>query len=107
MSSDIEERVRKAAVLNAVRHDGKADPKAVLGNLLGDHPDLRSKARELVPLVRKVVDETNAKALTELSEIANQNWPDEITKEHVEEARQLPPLPNAQQYSINRDPNCA
>ena len=58
MSSDIEERVRKAAVLNAVRHDGKADPKAVLGNLLGDHPDLRSKARELVPLVRKVVDET-------------------------------------------------
>jgi glutamyl-tRNA synthetase len=99
MSSDIEERVRKAAVLNAVRHDGKADPKAVLGNLLGDHPDLRSKARELVPLVRKVVDETNAKALTELSEIANQNWPDEITKEHVEEARQLPPLPNAQQYS--------
>lgn len=63
MSVEIEERIRKAAVLNAIRHDGKADSKAVLGNLLGDNADLRSKARELVPLVQKVVEETNARSL--------------------------------------------
>ena len=100
MSSDIEARIRKAAVLNAVRHDGKADAKAVLGNLLGDNPDLRSKARELVSLVQKVVEETNGKSFEEFSEIVNQNWPEEITKERVEETKQLPPLPNAQKYSV-------
>ena len=37
MSSDITEKIRKAAVLNAIKHDGKAELQAVLGNLLGDN----------------------------------------------------------------------
>ena len=100
MSTGIEERIRKAAVLNAVRHDGKADSKAVLSNLLGDNPDLRSKARELIVLVQKAVQEINAQSLAELEAVAKQNWPDEIVREHVEEVRTLPPLPNAQNYPV-------
>lgn len=100
MSTEIEERIRKAAVLNAVRHDGKADSKAVLSNLLGDNPDLRSKARELIVLVQKVVQEINAQSLAELEAVAKQNWPDEIVREHAEEVRTLPPLPNAQNYPL-------
>jgi glutamyl-tRNA synthetase len=100
MSAEVEERIRKAAVLNAIRHGGKADSKAVLGNLLGDNPDLRGKARELVALVQKVVQETNSKSLTELETIAKLNWPDEIVRERVEEVRTLPPLPNASGYPL-------
>jgi len=100
MSTVIEQRIRKAAVLNAVRHDGKADWKAVLSNLLGDNPDLRSKARELIVLVQKVVQETNTQSLAELEAVAKQNWPDEIVREHAEEVRTLPPLPNVQNYPL-------
>jgi glutamyl-tRNA synthetase len=100
MLAEVEERIRKAAILNAIRHEGKADPNAVLGNLLGDNPDLRGKARELVALVEKAVLEVNSKALTELEAIAKQKWPNEIAKEHAEEVKALPPLPNAENYSL-------
>jgi glutamyl-tRNA synthetase len=100
MSTEIAEKIRKAAILNAVRHDGRADPQAVLGNLLGDSPELRSRAREILPLVRQVVQEVNSIPKEKLTELAQQNWPTEVVKEHVEEARQLPPLPNAEKYSL-------
>jgi glutamyl-tRNA synthetase len=99
MPTEVEARIRKAAILNAIRHEGKADSNAVLGNLLGDNPELRSKARELVVIVRRVVQETNARSLAELEEFAKINWPDEIVRERVEGVRTLPPLPNAQNYA--------
>jgi len=99
MSTEIAEKIRKATVLNAVRHDGRADPQAVLGNLLGDNPDLRSKAREILPQVRQIVQEVNSIPLPKLVELAQESWPSEFVKEHVEEEKQLPPLPNAEKYS--------
>jgi len=100
MSKDIVEKVRKAAILNAVRHDGKADAKAVLGNLLGDNPELRSRARELVNVVEQVVEEVNSTPAERLMEIVNERWREELTKERMEEKRELPPLPNAQKYRV-------
>jgi glutamyl-tRNA synthetase len=100
MPTEIAEKIRKAAILNAVRHDGKADPQAVLGNLLGDDPSLRYRARELVPEVKEVVQEINSIPLERLQDLAEESWPSEIVKEHVEEAKQLPPLPNADKYPL-------
>lgn len=100
MSAEIADKVRKAAILNAIRHNGIADPQAVLGNLIGENVELRSRARELIPLVQQVVREVNSTAAEKLLAIAEEKWPDEITKERVEEERELPPLPNAQKYSL-------
>jgi len=38
MSNELTEKMRKAAILNAIKHNGKAEPGAVLGNLLGEIP---------------------------------------------------------------------
>jgi glutamyl-tRNA synthetase len=100
MSTETTDKIRKAAVLNAIRHDGRADPGAVLGNLLGENSKLRSKAKELMPLVRQIVQEVNSSSLDELKKMAIERWPEELTKEKPEEERQLPPLPNAQKYPI-------
>ena len=100
MSAGIEVKVRKAAILNAAKHDGKADPKAVLGNLLGDYADLRKQAKSLVPLVERVVQEINSKSYEELTATARESWPEEFDRERVEEKRQLPPLPNANKYPL-------
>jgi len=100
MSAEIEVKVRKAAMLNAAKHEGKADPNAVLGSLLGDNAELRKQAKDLIPLIQRVVQEINSKSFEELTATARQSWPEEFDKERVEEKRQLPPLPNAEKYSM-------
>ena len=86
-------------MLNAIKHDGKADPGSVLGNLLGENPDLKPKAKEMMQLVRPVVVEVNSLSVEELNREASEKWPEELVKEKVEEERKLPPLPNADKYS--------
>ena len=99
MPEETRELIRKAAVINALKHDGKAELRAVLGNLLGDNPDLRSQARTLIPIVRDVINEVNSAPIEELRELASQKWPAEMSREKKEEERQLPPLPNADKYT--------
>jgi glutamyl-tRNA synthetase len=100
MSDEIEFKVRKAATLNAVKHEGKAELKAVLGNLLGDNADLRKHAKDLIPMVQRIVQEVNSKPLQELTVTAKENWPEEFDKERIEEKKELPPLPNVEKYPM-------
>jgi glutamyl-tRNA synthetase len=97
---DVNEKIRKAAVLNAIRHEGKADPGAVLGNLLGENADLRPKARELMPIIRHLVQEVNSLTVDQLNREASERWPENLVRERPEEERKLPALPNADKYSI-------
>ena len=92
---DIDEKIRKAAVLNAIKHSGNADPGAVLGNLLGENSDLKPKAKELMTSVRRIVQEVNSTTLEQLNREASEKWPEELVREKPEEERKLPPLPNA------------
>ena len=98
MSEDTRELIRKAAVINAIKHEGKAELQAVLGNLLGDAPQLRNQAKDLIPIVREVVNEVNATSIEKLRELALQKWSADLSKEKKEEERELPPLPNAEKY---------
>ena len=98
MSSNLNEKIRKAAVLNAIRHEGRADPGAVLGNLLGENADLRPQAKEITQLVRPIVKEVNSLSLDKLRQEASEKWPGELVKEKVEEEKKLPPLIHADKY---------
>lgn len=57
---DVEALARKYALQNAVQHDGSANPKAILGKILGERADLRSKAKELTGVIEQVVKSVNA-----------------------------------------------
>jgi glutamyl-tRNA synthetase len=100
MSNDLTGKIRKAAMLNAVRHNGKADAGAVLGNLLGENSELRARARELAPLVRQVIEEVNSMPPDRQKTLALERWPTELAKQRPEEERELPPLPNADKYPL-------
>lgn len=93
--------VKKYALLNALKHDGKADEKVVLSNLLGERSDLRPKARELLPVVSQIVAEVNQLSPSEQSQIIRESWPEQLTqpKKPEPEERTLPPLPNADRYA--------
>ena len=96
--TNIEETVRRLALTNAVSYEGKASKDSVLGRLLAERPDLRTRLKEILPLVSRVVGEVNELPLEEQRTIVQEKWPEELRREKHEEERVLPPLPNVEEY---------
>ncbi|MFB0503810.1 MAG: glutamate--tRNA ligase [Candidatus Bathyarchaeia archaeon] len=95
---NVEETVRRLALINAVSYEGKARKDSVLGRLLAEKPDLRTRVKEILPLISRVVREVNELSLEEQRTIVQGRWPEELRKEKREEERVLPPLPNVEEY---------
>jgi glutamyl-tRNA synthetase len=94
---ELKEAIRKAALLNAVSHDGKAQAGALVGKILGERVDLRSMAKELSAIINPIVNEVNSLSLAEQKVIVEEKWP-ETQKKHEVEEKKLPTLPNADKY---------
>ncbi len=61
----ITEFITQAALLNAQKYEGKANPKALVGAVMGTFPEFRQKQQEAVALIDKIVQEVNALSLEE------------------------------------------
>lgn len=96
--SELKENIRKTALLNAVKHEGKAQTGSVIGKILGEKPDLRSRVKEVSTLVGKIVKEVNALSFGEQKRVVEENWPEALIKGKSEEEKHLPPLPNVDRY---------
>jgi glutamyl-tRNA synthetase len=108
--NELRELIRKAALLNAVGHEGKAQAGAMIGKILGEKTELRSRIKELSGVINSVVNEVNSLSLSEQKAIVEANWPETQKKEKAEE-KKLPPLPNADKYSkivtrFSPNPDC-
>jgi len=90
------EAARRHALLNARKY-GKADWKAVLGKVMAEHPELRSRGREVVEVVKRVVEEVNALSREELARET-----EGLEEVRVAERRTqgLPELPGAAQGRV-------
>lgn len=97
-NSELKEHIRKTTLLNAIKHEGKAQTGSVIGKTLGEKPDLRSKIKEISTLVNKIVKEVNTLSFDEQKSIVEENWPEALVKEKVEKEKRLPPLPNVDKY---------
>lgn len=107
---ELRELIRKSALLNAVKHEGRAQGGPVVGKILGEKPEYRSNVKELSVVINGIVNEINKLSIGEQKRIVEKNWPEALVKEKVEEKR-LPPLPNAEkyQYVVTRyapNPDC-
>ena len=92
MSDQIEVTIRKFALQNAVFFKGTANPKAVVGKILGGCPELRSKAGEITPLINQIVEEVNALGLeAQTKELAEMDS-SMLVKEKKERKYELPEL---------------
>ena len=58
--NDLEKIIYKHALLNAAKHKGSANPGAVMGSIMSNEPELRSKAKEIGPMSGKIVAMVNA-----------------------------------------------
>lgn len=93
------ERVRevayKHALLNAVKHGGKADLKAVTSKVAGEVPEIRKNMKDFIDLIKNVIEEVNKLPIDEQLRIVRENWPELIEEKPQEFRKELPPLPNA------------
>jgi glutamyl-tRNA synthetase len=108
----LREDIRKTALLNAVKHDGKAQEGAVIGKILGAKPELRSEVKQLSTIINSIVQEVNSLSHEEQKRIIEEKWPKTLLKVKTEEERRLPPLPNAEKYAqvvtrFSPNPDCA
>ena len=111
LNVELRDNIRRIALLNAIRHDGKAQTSSVIGKLLGEKLELREKVKEIASLVNEVVQEVNSLSLNEQKRIVEEKWPEALVKEKVKEEKRLPPLPNADRYAqvvtrFSPNPDC-
>ena len=109
--NELREEIRKIALLNAVKHDGKAQAGAVIGKILGERSELRSKVKEISALINEVVVETNKLSPDDQKKIVEEKWPEALVREKVEEEKHLPALPDASKYAqivtrFSPNPDC-
>ncbi|MEX2719597.1 MAG: glutamate--tRNA ligase [Candidatus Sigynarchaeum springense] len=98
---DLKIIIRKSALINAAKYNGTAQAGSVLSAIMGEMKELRSKAKEIKPLVEEAVKEVNAMAIDRImAELATFGInADELGPKRKEEKEGLPPLPDMEKTS--------
>lgn len=92
---EIKEIAYKHALLNAYKHGGKASLGPVVSKVVAEKPSVRNIIKELIPVIKSVVEEVNKLSIEEQERIIRSNWPELLEEKRVTEKKELPPLPNA------------
>ncbi|MBO8183405.1 MAG: glutamate--tRNA ligase [Archaeoglobus sp.] len=95
--NEIRELILKYAAINASKY-GKAEFKSVMGKIISERPELKAKARDIVPLVREIVEEFEALPSEEKKRLIEKYGEKEEVKE--KKKLELPPLPNAEKGKV-------
>ncbi len=95
---ELREVIRRYALENAAKYDGRANPNAVMKKVMREHEEYRDRAKEVLRLVREVVEEVNRMSLEEirreLEELGG------VEEERSEEEGGLKPLPGAREGEV-------
>ena len=103
MDEDLEARVEvvaeENALYNALKHGSDAQVDAILGPMMGEHPEFREHGGEIPGVVAPVVERVNAMDESEkrerLAELAPERL-EELDSEDEGEEHPLPDLPNVE-----------
>ncbi len=101
----IREVALKHALRNSLAHGGRALESAVISKILGEYPELKKYARQVVEIVREVVSYVNSLPAEEQIRIARDRFPEILESRKHEKAlevRALPPLSNVEKYGTVR-----
>ena len=101
---DTRELIEKYALQNAVKYKAAPNAGAVMGKLMGEHPDLRARAKEVSPLVKEVLSEIEKTSPEEWQKRLEAIAPELIVELSVkkEPDKGLPALDGAQKGVVMR-----
>ncbi|HKC78687.1 MAG TPA: glutamate--tRNA ligase family protein, partial [Nitrosopumilaceae archaeon] len=100
MEDDVRKAIRGIALQNASEHEGKTRNDAVISKILGSRPDLRTKAKEIMPLISEIVSDINKISLAEQKAELESNFPELLVVKPKQERVGLPPLEGAEQGKV-------
>lgn len=86
--------IYKYALLNAVKHKGSAQNGAVIGVIMGSHPELRKDSKEIIKLAGEIVGQVNNLSLNAQKAELEKLGVAETVKEKKQEKEGLAHLPN-------------
>ena len=95
----MKDSIRKLALQNAIKFNGKANPGAVIGHMLATQPELKPKIKELAKDVNEIIREINKLPLEKQRQELEATAP-ELLKEKPAEKTGLKELPNAEQGKV-------
>ena len=100
MDGDLRKAIRGIALQNASEHEGKTRNETVISKILGSRPDLRSKTKEIIPIISEVVTEINRLSLAEQKSELESNFPELLATKPKQERVGLPPLEGAENGKV-------
>lgn len=84
--------IRGIALQNAYEHDGKTRNDAVISKLLGSRPDLRSKVKEIIPVISEIISDVNKCSISKQKAELESSYPELLVTKPKDERIGLPPL---------------
>jgi len=75
--------IRNFVLQNAVKYGGKADPKAIVGKIMGQHASLRADPKGAMETIRGIVDSVNGLSLDEQRAELTKSAPELLEKKEA------------------------
>lgn len=95
--SNLENTIRYIVLKNAFDHQGKPRIDVVISRLIAIKPGIKSKVKEIMPVIKKIVEDINDLELNEKKRLYEElsTFYDETKKDERKEHSHFPPLFNA------------
>ncbi len=100
MDEEIKGLIRGIALLNASEHDGKTRNDAIISKVIGAKPELRSKIKEIIPIITEVVSEVNNLPVSSQKSELESRYPNLLVTKPKQEREGLPPLEGAEHGKV-------
>ena len=99
---DIDKEIRKQAIKNAFEHKGNADIGAVVSKIMGQFPEYRKNAKELITRIKPIVQDINGLSEEALDSIVSTEYPEFLVREKKVQVHSLPELRNVKGKVVMR-----
>lgn len=97
---NINKIIRKHALANAIKFQGKANPKAMIGKLISEVPDVKKDMKTIMKLINEIVNEVNELSAEEQYTELNTTFPEMLEEKPKQEKKELKELPNSTQRPV-------
>lgn len=96
MDESLAKLVRKWALFNAVKYNGKAELGSVIGKLISEHPEVKKQLGVLAKDINQIVKKVNSLPVDDQRKELEETAPELLVEKKSVEAHELPSLPNAE-----------
>jgi glutamyl-tRNA synthetase len=100
LDEELKRVIRGIALLNAYEHDGKTRNDSIISKVIGTNPELRSRIKEIIPLISQEVIDVNKLSVESQKEELESKYPELLVVKPKHERIGLPPLEEAEQGKV-------